>query len=441
MDSTGNGSCALVGKVDDLLSAYQSEEDLAKAMDDGISGSDRLSRIVNREGRRPGAERSSSYVAYSFLNDLHQAGFGQLSIAFEYAMPGSSRRADAIVYSLESNTAQRTRVYMIVEFKDWTDEYIEQFEGFKEKGCQLVSNVEVKGQASPWVVKHPLDQAQNYRNYLFNFHNNIAKGSEKGELAVYSCCYIPRLENKDLIANSAYLDKYFPDDKDRKRGNCRQYVLTSFESDEDGFAGFFGKFWRPSAVTDLEHRPLKRNSEHYDELLEGKYSLSAKARKELKAIFQGENEKGRQPVILEYGNVAKLIAALRAVDGAFASGAKTVLVIRDADSNFGLILLDALLEQRYSEVVLQADGYVLSQLHQGRVKANSLSLHNAFHWESAVETEIGIVDLAHRKNGQRNFEDIIKASSDGEAKVIVFLAPDDLELDTSGIKNWMVATI
>lgn len=134
------------------------------------------------------------------------------------------------------------------------------------------------------------------------------------------------------------------------------------------------------------------------------------------------------------------MAALRIIDGAFASGARTVLVIRGADSSFGLILLDALLEQRYAEIVLQADGDVLSNLHGRHTKANNLSLHNAFGWQHTVETEIGIVDLAHR-NEQKDFESIIKASEGGEVKVIVFLVPDDVELNASEINDWMVAEI
>lgn len=280
MNGAGTGSCALAGRVDDLLSAYQDEQAFVQAMDDGVSSNTLLNRIVNREGRHEGSEKSSSSVAYSFLQDLHQAGFGHLSVAFEYAMPGSSRRADAIVYSLESNTRQGKRVYLVVEFKGWDDAYIKGFKGFQEKGCQLVSYDE-----SGWGVKHPLDQARNYANYLLNFHSGIAKGAAKRELAAYSCCYIPQLQDKSLAADDTYIKKNFPDNERSDQKTYNQYVLTSPAENDNSFADFFNKFWHPTKVADLEPHPLKSKSEHYDELLEGKYSISAKAREELKGIF------------------------------------------------------------------------------------------------------------------------------------------------------------
>lgn len=185
MTSQGNSmtNYALRGMIRDLCMQYSSVEDLYDAIQRGTE------KVV---GAKQSGKVEWSGPAFDFVNALNEAGFGDLDIVFEYVIPGTTRRIDAVVLGQRDSK----KYALIVEFKSWSmtaEEFMCNYgpwhiENDGVMRAKLRREEQVK-------VEHPLFQALSYRNFINNFHS----AAFSSEWHLESICFLPGVTNKEFL--------------------------------------------------------------------------------------------------------------------------------------------------------------------------------------------------------------------------------------------------
>lgn len=167
----------------------------------------------NEEKRRlemvgeDGSDQSMPH--FLIIKELAESGFGNLDIVFEYVIPGTARRADAMVFW---HGADEKKHVLVVELKSWKEsDWVNDEQGYgfgsKYQDWQIESDGVL--QACPYdearrpmgkpcyKLEHPLHQALSYSNFLNNFHSEMS--AKEGGWFPHSICFLPQIKNFDFL--------------------------------------------------------------------------------------------------------------------------------------------------------------------------------------------------------------------------------------------------
>ncbi|GAA3129105.1 DUF2075 domain-containing protein [Streptomyces rectiviolaceus] len=125
-------------------------------------------QFVHTHGYKPGISEVRSWERSipALTGALLDAGLGQVEVMLEYALPLTSKRADAVLAGVHPRTGEPS--YVIVELKQWS-------EAHPEDGEPLLCRVEAY--ARP--VLNPIEQVRGYCDYLVSFNGALAKHPER----------------------------------------------------------------------------------------------------------------------------------------------------------------------------------------------------------------------------------------------------------------------
>ncbi len=134
-----------------------------------------MSQMLFRAGRRTGASEAASWRSSIpvLVQDLVQAGLGQVEVLLEHHLPLSSQRADVILAGAHPRTGRSS--FVVVELKQWSSATL-----FEDDPAL----VEVPGMPGP-PKQHPVSQVQGYCRHLLDF--------------------VRALDDEDAISGAAYL--------------------------------------------------------------------------------------------------------------------------------------------------------------------------------------------------------------------------------------------
>ncbi|MCQ4043249.1 DNA/RNA helicase domain-containing protein [Streptantibioticus rubrisoli] len=126
-----------------------------------------LDRFVHLHGHKPsGSEiRSWRESLPALVNVLLEAGLGEVEVMLEYALPLTSKRADAVLAGVHPKTREPS--YVVVELKQWTEAVPDED---APNLCQIPGM-----HSSPRL--NPIEQVRGYCDYLAQF-NGALDGNE-----------------------------------------------------------------------------------------------------------------------------------------------------------------------------------------------------------------------------------------------------------------------
>ncbi|WP_329115744.1 DUF2075 domain-containing protein [Streptomyces sp. NBC_01465] len=121
-------------------------------------------QFVHAHGHKPSASevRSWERSVPALTGALLDAGLGQVEVMLEYALPLTSKRADAVLAGVHPRTGEPS--YVVVELKQWS-------EAHPEEGEPLLCRID----AYPRPVLHPVEQVRGYCDYLASFNGALAE--------------------------------------------------------------------------------------------------------------------------------------------------------------------------------------------------------------------------------------------------------------------------
>ncbi|MCA9348664.1 DUF2075 domain-containing protein [Candidatus Saccharibacteria bacterium] len=198
----------------------------------------------------PPAERSA------YINSLPQmervvrrSGIADdCGVLIEYVIPLTSNRIDFIVAGQDEHGNNN---FIIVELKQWQKAEVAYGEG--------VVSTFVGGNTRE--TTHPSYQATSYRQFMFDFNENISQGT----ISAYSCAYLHNYEQKDpepLLAE-IYLDVI-------------EQSPIYFRDDQEKLESFLAKFVKYGKGTEILYqiesgkvKPSKKLIDHVSGLFEG----------------------------------------------------------------------------------------------------------------------------------------------------------------------------
>ncbi|MEW1926045.1 DUF2075 domain-containing protein [Streptomyces sp. NPDC088360] len=125
-------------------------------------------QFVHAHGYKPGSSEVRSWERSipALTGALLDAGLGQVEVMLEYALPLTSKRADAVLAGVHPLTGAPS--YVVVELKQWSDAH-------PEDGEPLLCRVEAYGRP----VLNPIEQVRGYCDYLVSFNGALAEHPER----------------------------------------------------------------------------------------------------------------------------------------------------------------------------------------------------------------------------------------------------------------------
>ncbi|NED01073.1 DUF2075 domain-containing protein [Streptomyces sp. SID6648] len=116
----------------------------------------------HRHRPHPSEVRSWERSIPALTNALVEAGLGEVEVMLEYALPLTSKRADAILAGVHPSTGEPS--YVVVELKQWS-------EAFPEEDDPLRCRID----AYPDPVLNPIEQVRGYCDYLVSFNGALER--------------------------------------------------------------------------------------------------------------------------------------------------------------------------------------------------------------------------------------------------------------------------
>lgn len=113
----------------------------------------------------PAEERSWERSVSVLVNDLHDAGLGEIEVLLEYQLPLTSRRVDALLCGVHPRTGESS--YVVVELKQWTH-------AAPVPGTDDVVLDDGRGRRL-----HPAAQVGGYCNYLADFNAGLSGSTQR----------------------------------------------------------------------------------------------------------------------------------------------------------------------------------------------------------------------------------------------------------------------
>lgn len=378
----------------------------------------------NEERRRlelVDTDRSGQSMPHLLLiRELAESGFGDLDIVFEYRIPGTARRADALIIGetkpLNSKSVRKRDYALIIECKSWDSSNWGK-DGFSAiyHPWTLCSDGDVRASRRKDApdrgfsekLQHPLFQALAYRNFLNNFHSEALNSS----WWIESACFLP-----DVDATS-----FLRCDKEHFNENECKAINDSVDS-----YAFATAHQIANALSDTEKRTIVMPSEGVDEFLSGCFAIPAerKAGKVINNICKTAaacktETKGDTDTRFTDKQVKSLSSMTK-------KDSKRIVVLPVpydkkfnrfvSSADLAMSLQDALLHVRDASegISLQTNGEALAKIRKALEKSNAyekkariryalnrlfieksmaFNVFNAYKWEPAVYTPVGIVDL------------------------------------------------
>lgn len=219
------------------------------------------------------------------VEQLKQAGLGEVSIVLEYYIPGNLLRLDAVLVGYNHQSQLHV---MVVELKEWG--YI--------KDSPDAHHVDIGVKDQP-IRQHPAAQLNHYITSLRCYHSEL---HQKSSIQLSSMSYLPNFTQKDRLFESPhtiYERKYKKSCfvKDEEKQLC-SYLKNSYLN-------------KPVAIKDLEL------------FTEGIYSMSTASLAGISKALKGD----RFVALLNEQKDIK-IKAMQLINNAFQKEEKLVLVIR-----------------------------------------------------------------------------------------------------------------
>lgn len=152
------------------------------------------------------------------IDILEKSNLYNLEIIFEYIMPGSRSRIDALI--IGKSIDDKLNI-VLMELKQWSDIDIS-YEDSKD-------TVRFIYKGDEYIRKHPIAQLELYKDYLVN-HHDVLSCSEINNIKtnIICCSYLHNFNNKENL----FLNQY--------NEYKKNYYDTTFDKDENEIINFFG---------------------------------------------------------------------------------------------------------------------------------------------------------------------------------------------------------
>ncbi|WP_346268890.1 DUF2075 domain-containing protein [Streptomyces sp. S1A1-7] len=263
-----------------------------------------MEHFVRDHGHRPSDAEARSWRMSipALLNVLLEAGLDDVHVLFEYQLPLTSKRADAVLAGVHPTTGEPS--YVVVELKQWANAEPDDDDALL---CRLDSY--------PRPVLNPIEQVRGYCDYLVSFNGALAQHSGR-------------------ISGAAYLH------------NATEFGISGLYSVEQSERGrLFSEERRGEFITFLKSRlgPTS-GAASADELLAGKVGPS----KQLIAVAAREVRNREEFVLLDEQRVAYEVV-MRAVNRAARADHKEVVVITGGPGTGKSVIALSLLGELYRQ--------------------------------------------------------------------------------------------
>ncbi|MFF3407748.1 DNA/RNA helicase domain-containing protein [Streptomyces sp. NPDC002742] len=238
----------------------------------------------------------------ALLNVLLEAGLDDVHVLFEYQLPLTSKRADAVLAGVHPTTGEPS--YVVVELKQWADAEPDDDDALL---CRLDSY--------PRPVLNPIEQVRGYCDYLVSFNGALA-------------------QHPGRIYGAAYLH------------NATEFGISGLYNVEQSERGrLFSEERRGEFIAFLKSRlgPTS-GAASADELLAGKIGPS----KQLIAVAAREVRNREEFVLLDEQRVAYEVV-MRAVNRAARADHKEVVVITGGPGTGKSVIALSLLGELYRQ--------------------------------------------------------------------------------------------
>ncbi|MFI1412752.1 DNA/RNA helicase domain-containing protein [Streptomyces sp. NPDC020707] len=260
--------------------------------------------FVHDHGHRPSASEAKSWQMSipALLNALLEAELDDVHVLFEYQLPLTSKRADAVLAGVHPRTGAPS--YVVVELKQWADAAADDDDALL---CRLDSY------ARP--VLNPIEQVRGYCDYLASFNGALSSHPER-------------------VAGAAYLH------------NATEFGISGLYNVEQSERGrLFSEERRGEFIAFLKSRlgPAS-GAVAADELLAGKIGPS----KQLIAVAAREVRNREEFVLLDEQRVAYEVV-MRALNRAARADHKEVVVITGGPGTGKSVIALSLLGELYRQ--------------------------------------------------------------------------------------------
>lgn len=469
---------ALRGKVKYLCDEYPSLESLHRALSEGT---DDLwgEKIAS-------SDTQLSKPHFKLLRALDEdERFRELDVVFEYVIPGTARRIDAIVFGETLNTitdskAREAQVEikkyaLVMELKAWREEewggdgFDAHYGCWKATPDWRLRAFPKKENSGFYPLEHPHMQVLSYRNFLKNFHS----AASNNDWWLEGTCFLSDIDDYRFLHIDA---------NGLNEGSDR--FLAARSKDDEHLKGLLGRMLGSNAND--SRGEVAASDFACDEFLQGTYMVPMSLNREgsilnkiclMTALLDDKNEKHFEAdprisifkeligetlaTILETGingsidNKKWLVLADAQKVHDECTSRKVPTFINHADISMGLLC--ALLQTGYPYVSMQTNHPALQDIVKdlkerfdldpkspdskigARVrfalqeplgipidKVSYFNVFNAYKWERAVCTTIGIVDLCDSTREQaqemKSLKEFLQRSTDAK---LIFLLVDD----------------
>ncbi|MEU9465338.1 DUF2075 domain-containing protein [Streptomyces avermitilis] len=263
-----------------------------------------MEHFVRDHGHRPSDAEARSWRMSipALLNVLLEAELDDVHVLFEYQLPLTSKRADAVLAGVHPTTGEPS--YMVVELKQWANAEPDDDDSLL---CRLDSY--------PRPVLNPIEQVRGYCDYLVSFNGALA-------------------QHPGRISGAAYLH------------NATEFGISGLYNVEQSERGrLFSEERRGEFITFLKSRlgPTS-GAASADDLLAGKVGPS----KQLIAVAAREVRNREEFVLLDEQRVAYEVV-MRAVNRAARADHKEVVVITGGPGTGKSVIALSLLGELYRQ--------------------------------------------------------------------------------------------
>ncbi|MGW3287872.1 DNA/RNA helicase domain-containing protein [Streptomyces sp. NPDC001002] len=351
-------------------------------------------RFVHAHGYRPSGSEANSWRQSlpRLLDVLLEADLGDVHVFFEYQLPLTSKRADAVLAGVHPRTGEPS--YVVVELKQWSN-------AESDEDDPLLCRVDSYSRP----VLNPVEQVRGYCDYLAHFNGALS--------------FTP-----DRIAGAAYLH------------NATEFGISGLYGVEQSERGrLFSEERRGEFVDFLKSRLSPASgATAADELAAGKIGPS----KQLMAVAAREVREREEFVLLDEQRVA-YETVMRAVRRAARADHKEVVVVTGGPGTGKSVIALSLLGELYRQgrTALHATGSASFTKTMRKVAGTRkrevqelFKYFNSFMTAERNGLDVLICDEAHRirktsenrytraehRTGKRQIEELIDA-----ARVPVFL--------------------
>lgn len=454
-------SYILKGSISDIATTYLTLKDFSAALEDGKY---RQGFFSHHKQSRERSEKYN-YPAFDFINKLYAFGFGDLDIVLEYAIPGTRRVVDAIVFGQRyfpnnkrdnEDFKRAKRQITLVEFKSWTDKDLSNYKAFQPSYLAFESFPKESSNGKGYGSPHPLFQVESYRDFLARF-NEISNADP--DVLFRNICYLPNLtyeeSNEKMCKDDAGRTLYGKGEEFPLEEGYFRYLIYSdsqlfnFFAHSDPEYRNDGDFEKNAFLASPSIKRIVPSTELMDMFFDSGFVFTENAIEFLGKMIDRNEDWACNDAFLD--------TVREAIIEAFREESRYTLFVDASGMRFAMNLLRQLLSDDCltKSIILKADDGnirdLYSDLNDSEVKINSckygkknrgnINVFNAFKWDtniSSIDAEIVLVCPKSKSADGKSVplsesvsESIAEAvlSFQTKAKVLVFLIDESTEID------------